>query len=128
MLLVTTKLAVSDIEGAGFGLFATEHIPAQQVVWKFESAFDQIITVERLRELPPTAQESVEHFGYISKRLGGLVICGDIGGFMNHSDEPNVVEVGDDLDTAIAARDIYCGDELLCNYYEFDIAAAAKLR
>ncbi len=128
MLLVPTEIKQSSIPEAGNGLFATERIPAGKIVWRFVPGFDQIITVENLAEMPKVAKDSVEHFGYLSHRLGGYIICGDSGGFMNHGKYPNVLEIPDDpFDSSKAIRDIEAGEELLSNYFEYDDSAADKL-
>ena len=53
-----------------------------------------------------------------------ITLCGDHAKHMNHSDDPNLL----DLETNVAARDIAAGEELTCNYYIFDLDASRKLR
>lgn len=44
---------------------------------------------------------------------------------MNHSESPTLLETADGLN--VAARDISAGEELTCNYNEFDKEAFHKL-
>lgn len=57
-------------------------------------------------------------YAYISKghAHGMLVLCCDNERFVNHSENPNSITVGD---TSIAARDIAVGEEITENYRDF---------
>jgi SET domain-containing protein len=55
-----------------------------------------------------------------------MILCGDHSKHMNHSAEPNLLDLENGYKN-VAARDIAVGEELTCNYYDFDLAANAKL-
>ena len=69
------------------------------------------------------------HFAYVSTTTGKGVLCADDARFMNHSDRPNTHSGTDERGyvTTIASRDIRAGEEITCDYYEFDTDAEEKL-
>jgi SET domain-containing protein len=112
MLTVRTEVHSSPI--AGLGLFAAEPIAAGQVWWKFDRRLDRTYTPVEFEELPAHIQDWLKTYAYLQ---GGLwVLCGDHAKFVNHSDHPNSVTVGDE---SIALRDIAAGEEIVENYREF---------
>jgi SET domain-containing protein len=125
MLLVRTRLDRSPIEG--IGLFAAECIPRGAIVWQFAPGFDLVLTQRDIRALSLQAREQVERYAYLDRRTGELILCGDDARFFNHSDHPNVVDARNDPGRCVASRDISMGEELVCDYYEFDVTAAEKL-
>ena len=123
MLLVKTRIGPSTINGTG--LFADQFIPQGSVIWKFTPGFDLRVTPEELKPLSEPARESFLKHCYVSRRSTHYVLCFDNARFFNHSDHPNVLdsdspESEEGID--IAARDIYPGEELTCNYQDFDLA------
>lgn len=127
MLLVHSSLKPSSIHG--FGCFADEDIKVGQVVWIFDNRLDVRISAEALEHLPPPAQAFWRKYGYF-EMFGGrktIVMCGDHAKHMNHAAEPNLIEAGANGELNVAARDIAAGEELTCNYFNFDLEAAAKL-
>lgn len=125
MLLVRTRLDRSPIEG--IGLFAAEPIAEGAPVWRFSHAVDLILRPSILGELSPAAREQIEKYAYLDRRTGELILCGDDARFFNHAPTPNVVDDPHDPYLCIAARDIAAGEELVCDYYDFDHVAARKL-
>ena len=75
-----------------------------------------------LGQLHPVQQSYLDVYAYLSE--GVYVLCGDHARFMNHAAEPNTVEEGS---LCLAARDIAVGEELTCNYFNFDELAGKKL-
>ncbi len=128
MLLVRTKIGPSAIHG--IGVFADEFIPKGTPVWKFYPPFDQELTEHDLEEMSESSREQVLQYSYISPATGKYVLCFDDARFLNHSDTPNLIQdfqsSPEGVDTA--ALDIYPGEELTCNYYDFDTDAERKLR
>ena len=119
MLLVKTQLKNSRIHGVG--IFADEDIRKGTAIWRIYEGFDLEYSVEAVDKLPTAAREQVISRSYTSMDTGKLVMCGDDARFMNHSSHPNTKN-GDKW-TTIAVRDISRGEELTCDYYEFDADA-----
>jgi SET domain-containing protein len=127
MLLVKTSLRKSDIHG--FGCFAEEKINKGQVVWVFDDRIDVRVTVDELKQLPESARDFYRIYGYSEMYQGEqvIVLCGDHSKHMNHSLEPNLTEGGDEGELNVALCDIEVGEELTCNYYNFDLLVGEKL-
>lgn len=119
MLLVRTHLDRSEIHG--MGLFADELIPEGTLIWKFMDGFDAIIPADQVKSLPEVVREYIDRYGYLKPEGGGFVLCGDDARFFNHSDYPNTISLSQEI--TVALRDINKGEELTCNYYEFDATA-----
>jgi uncharacterized protein len=112
MLLVRSCLAPSKING--LGVFAKELIPAGSVVWEFTPGFDLEYCID---DQPPPIQEYLRHYG--SRVHPGIhLLCGDNARFMNHSNVPNISAAES---PNIALGDIAAGEEITCNYAEFDL-------
>ena len=128
MLLVPTRLGVSPIEG--IGLFATSPITKGTVTWQFMPGFDQLFTRAQIDALPEPARVELLRYVYLHGGSGKYVFCLDNARFMNHTHEPNTRGV-DPPDQPygydVATREIAAGEELTCDYREFDGAHAAKL-
>jgi len=128
MLLVKTKLGPSKIHG--IGLFADQFIPKGTVTWRIAPGLDLFIDEDEFNLLPEHTKEHFLNYAYIDKNSKMMVLCFDNERFMNHSDDPNIIEGGYRSDFGsvdIAARDIQPGEEMLCNYNEFDGDANRKL-
>lgn len=132
MLMVKTYLKESTIPEAGLGLFAGQDIKKGTITWKFFRGFDQKLELKIRDSLSDAAKAQFDTYTY--NRVRGNesyhVLCGDNERFINHSDTPNILE-GDILEegenVSVAIRDIKKGEELFCNYYEFDANADKKL-
>lgn len=112
MLTVRTEVQASPI--AGLGLFAAEPIAAGQVWWKFDRRIDRTYTSDEFEVFPEHIQDWLRTYAYLQD--GQWVLCGDHAKFVNHSDVPNSVTVGDE---SVALRDIAAGEEIVENYREF---------
>ncbi len=128
MMLVRTRVAPSAIHG--MGLFAVDAIPQGVPVWRFEPGFDQKFSAEQFSALPPEAQAHLRWFAYLDKVTVGWVLSGDHACFMNHSADPNTGAPPDATSpiVTVARREIAAGEELTCNYQDFDAEAGEKLR
>ena len=117
MMLVPTYVAASDVEGVG--VYAAEPIIKGALIWRYEPDFDRLVPASWLSEQTPMMQEFLKKYAYPAHdNPSMLVIEIDNGRFMNHTLEPNT-----DFTKVIegyARRDINAGEELLCNYNEFD--------
>ena len=116
MLLVKTKLAVSNTHG--IGLFADQFIPKGTVTWEYNPLFDSSFTDEEVAALPDIPRKIFLHYAYFDKVLNKHVLCSDDQRFINHSSHHENVESTTRKD--VAARDIQPGEEILCNYNKFD--------
>lgn len=121
MLLVKTRLGMSDIHG--IGLFAAEFIREGTVVWRSHPAVDIRLAEEQILGLPEPCREQIQKYSYREKHSGLYVLCGDDARFFNHSAEPNCIDVfgGEGEDLTVAARDVEQGEELTCDYALFDL-------
>jgi len=117
MMLVRAYAAASAIEG--LGVFAGEFIPKGAKLWGLDPKFDLFITPEEYEALPPHTQGFVDCYSYPHLELPGIIIVDcDHGKFMNHHERPNTDFTV--FDSGYALVDIAKGDEITCNYFEFD--------
>ncbi len=117
MMLVRTYLSNSAIEGVG--IFAAEPIKVGDVIWRLEPKFDVFFTEEDIEALPPHMQDFIARYSYPHMRKSGIcVLESDNGRFMNHSETANTDFT--DFEQGYAIRDIEAGEEITCNYFEFD--------
>jgi hypothetical protein len=128
MLLVKAILKQSAIHG--LGCFAAEDIAKGQVVWRLDPRLDVITPCDKLGALPESIQWFLTIWGYSTEIDGQRVciLCGDHAKHMNHSDQPNCADQFiDGVSANVALRDIAAGEELTCNYYDFDLDVGDKL-
>jgi SET domain-containing protein len=117
MMLVATSVRASAIEGVG--VFAVDFIPAGTPIWALDERFDKVFTEEEVASFPKNVQDYFTRYGYPHMERDGFVVLElDNGRFMNHIMTPNTDFTRSDVGYAIA--DIHPGDELTCNYFEFD--------
>ena len=127
MFVVRVYVAPSSIHG--LGCFAAEPIAAGQLVWKFDERVDLRIPLSEYAGFPPATQDFLQRHTYV-ERIDGveyMILCADHSKFVNHSDQPNLLDTPDGL-SEYAACDIAAGEELTCDYYQSDEKAADKLR
>jgi uncharacterized protein len=127
MLLVSTTVKSSPIHG--LGCFASERIKKGQLVWRYDERLDRRIPAADLHALPQPAQDFLRMYAYRETYHGQDVytLCGDHARHMNHSEAANLLSTGPDLEMDVAVRDIEIGEELTCNYNEFDQDIGHKL-
>ena len=128
MLLVNTELRTSSIHGVG--CFTLEPIKANQPIWMYDERIDLRFRASDLEGFPEAIQKFLFTHGYreIHDDFEIIVLCGDNSKYMNHSSRPNLIEGnGDHTLINVAAFDIGPGEELTCNYYDFDLDADRKL-
>jgi uncharacterized protein len=128
MLRVRTQLKMSGIHGVG--CFTLEDIKQGQIVWEMDPGLDLELDEEQLLKLAPAVQEffNIYSYGQIKNGKHTFILCGDHARHMNHSENPNLQETGNDNAQNIALRDIQAGEELTCNYHDFDFDVFKKLR
>ena len=121
MMIVPSYVGPSTIEGVG--IYAAAPIRAGDTIWILEERFDLLLPATELAALPELQRQFIERYGYPHMTRPGIVVLEyDNGRFMNHSDDPNTDFRNPDM--AWAIRDIAEGEELTCNYAEFDPAFA----
>ena len=128
MLLVRTKLGQSRIHG--IGLFADQFISKGTSVWEPTPGFDLYFSKRDLDNLPKITKNYLAVYSYLDIHINKYVLNFDNTRFMNHSDDPNIIStypIGNREGISIALRDIKRGEELTCNYKEFDKNYAEKL-
>ena len=117
MMLVPTYVAPSSIEG--IGIFAAEPIAAGTLIWRLEPQLDRLVTRAEAAGLSEVFRAFVERYSYpYPHDPERLIVELDNGRFMNHSDVPNTIF--SDPDAGFTLRAIEAGEELTCNYAEFD--------
>jgi hypothetical protein len=127
VLLVKTTLGASAIEG--IGLFAAEPIARGTPTWRFMKGWDQTFSRTQIDGLPEPARSEMLKYVYWNEAARAYVYCLDNARFMNHTADPNtrgITPDGDPFGYDIAIRDIRSGEELTCDYREFDGDFAAK--
>jgi len=117
MLLIDTFVGPSVIEGVG--VFAAEPVRAGQPIYRFEPAFDRLISPADLAVMPESIRRFIDRYTYPHPSDPSLLVLdADNGRHMNHSGRPNT-----DFSDAVfgyAIRDIAAGEEITCNYAEFE--------
>ncbi|MBX4195492.1 SET domain-containing protein-lysine N-methyltransferase [Candidatus Parcubacteria bacterium] len=129
MLMVKTRLGPSKIHG--IGLFADQFIPKGALTWRFVPGFDLKIEPDELLRLSEPARKLFWQYAYVDKNNGHYILCFDDERFINHSEEPNIIQkrIGREVEgREVASRDIQPGEELTVNYYDFDKDAERKLK
>jgi SET domain-containing protein len=127
MMLIETRVAPSGIHG--LGLFAVQFVPRGTPVWKFQPGFDHDFSPAQFAALPPLARQHTRWFCFVSQLDGHIILSGDHACFINHSLAPNTgaaKAVGLPVVT-VALRDIAAGEEITCNYLDYDADTAWKL-
>lgn len=116
MLLIHGTVRPSKIQGLGF--FSGVDVSKGQKIWQYSPLFEISLTDEALAGLPAHVRQWARRYGYYDQSKGGglWIVEIDEGRFINHSDEPNITDMGDSM---IAARDISAGEEITADYSDF---------
>lgn len=111
MLVVPHFVARSAIHG--LGVFASRRIEKDELVWRYDPEFDVEIPFDLVEHFVDADKEAVfNHAEYVPSR-NTFILGNDADIFMNHSDEPSLVDAGSAM---YAARTILPGEELTCDY------------
>jgi Proteins containing SET domain len=127
--MVKTRLGPSKIHGVG--LFADQFITKGTTTWMYAPGFDLRIEPDDLLKLSESARKMFWQYAYVDKYNSHYILCFDDERFINHSDNPNIIQKRKDGELEgieVADRDIQLGEELLVNYYDFDKDADRKLK
>ncbi len=118
VLLVNAAAGRSQIHGQG--LIARTLIPAGTVIWMLNPGFDVELTADQFDALPIFVRQQMGRYVYTDMTTGKVVLCSDDAKYMNHSERPNTRTTGQQTTALI---DVLPGEELTCNYREFDAGA-----
>ncbi len=117
MLLVDTFVGPSVIEGVG--VFAAEPIQAGRIIYRFEPLFDRLISRAEVASFTEPLRNFIIRYTYPHPSDQHLLVLDvDNGRHMNHSFHPNTDFR--DATFGYAIRDIDAGEEITCNYAEFE--------
>ncbi len=123
MFLIKTKLI--ETAKKGIGVESLQVIPKGSIVWKYCNRFNKVFKEEELNHLTPIEKEFVDTYMYTNEQ-GDYVLDLDNSRFMNHSDKPNC-SFPYDSEYGYASKDILIGEELTCDYKEFDKGSIVEL-
>lgn len=115
MLLFKTEVKVATDPRMGLGLFATEFIPKDSLVWKFVEGVDIKVSIKEVEQMSEAQQEYFEKYAWVEDNY--YYSSCDLTNFVNHSYQPNLKIIDEIM---ISLRDIHPGEELFENYAEFD--------
>jgi SET domain-containing protein len=129
MYIIETEIRPSSIHG--MGCFLRQPVTKDQVLWMFEPRFDLLFSKEEVYALPMTIQGIIEFYGYFDTQQfkGWWVFPTGNDRFTNHSDEPTVVplKISECQYVMVASRDMEVGEELTCDYNEYENRLGIKL-
>lgn len=114
MMMVETELRASPIHG--IGVFVTEPVRKGQLIWRFDSRIDRVLSDAELEDMPELLQRFLRTYSTLHKAQGLWVLCGDNGRHFNHSDTPNTRSLGVAFGDDVAAQDLEPGTELTSDY------------
>lgn len=115
MLRVKTKIKNSDI--SGIGLYADQFIPKGTVTWQYDADIEPSFTLEKFSSFSEYVKEHILIHGYYDHSISRYILCVDNQAFINHSSNPNIDSTPD---ADVASRDIQPGEELTCNYRQYE--------
>lgn len=119
MMTVDTFVGPSQIEGVG--IFAAQDIAKGAVIWRYDRRFDRVIKRSDIHPGDRVLQNYLDKYSYPHHDNPELLVIEiDNGRFMNHAEFPNTDFTGQIK--GFALYDIPAGEELTCNYAEFEPA------
>ena len=111
MLLIPYYIARSDIHG--MGVFSAVDLSVGDLVWRYDSKRDLIITLDDFRSLTSQRRKDVINHAQWYPNQKHFVLGCDGDYFMNHADDATLSDYGDRM---VAARNLKKGTELTCDY------------
>lgn len=116
--MLRVKTFVSSSLGRDLGLFAIDRIPSGTVTWTYDADFDRSFSMGSIDSLPAFSREVFLKYGYFDYSLNRLVVPIDDLRFINHSEKLFNIRSTPAMD--VACKDIAAGEELLCNYRDYE--------
>lgn len=122
--MFTIKTSVKPSSIHGLGAFSEQFVPKGTTVWEFNPRFDVLFSEAEVASMPEHQKEFIKFYGYLDlQQFNGWWVL-HIGNdrFTNHSKEPNTVpkKISACQYIMIASKDINIGDELTCDYKEYE--------
>lgn len=102
----------------GHGVVATEFIPAGTITWALDK-LDREFSPEAFKKMDPLYQDILETYTFRNSH-GNLVLCWDLGRYVNHSFNSNCLSTAYDFEIAI--RDILPGEQITDDYGYLNIS------
>ncbi len=102
----------------GYGVVATQLIPAGTITWVLDQ-LDREFTPAQFEAMAPHYQEILDTYTFRNNK-GNMILCWDIGRFVNHSFTSNCLTTAYDFEIAI--RDIQPGEQLTDDYGYLNIS------
>ncbi|WP_420461241.1 SET domain-containing protein [Neolewinella sp.] len=122
MLHPHTRLQhISDV--VGYGIFATEAIPAGTIVYVKDS-LEISVTPEQFLAHGPEMQAVIDKYSYIDEH-GDRVVSWDLAKYVNHCCQCNTISTGYGFEMAL--RDIAPGEQLTDEYGIFNLDIEMEL-
>lgn len=112
--MIVVKTFLKETKHKGIGLFAGQFLPKGTIWWKETLNFDKIITNDEYFVANELEREFYDTYMFV-KSDGTMYMCVDNARFINHSNNPNTTNAGNDC---VTSRDIKVGEELTCDYRE----------
>ncbi|HXA03069.1 MAG TPA: SET domain-containing protein [Cytophagaceae bacterium] len=116
MLIVETYLSQTESKGAG--LFSKDLLPKGTTWWIRSQEFDKIALPVEFSSYTELAQSFIKEYGFLES-TGNWYLCIDNARFCNHSDKPNSINEfneNGELISCITIKDVFPGEEILCDY------------
>lgn len=111
MIHPKTELTFINNE-VGYGVVATEFIPAGTITWVLDK-LDRQFSATEFQSMEPIYQEILDTYTFRDNN-GNFILCWDNGRYVNHSFNSNCLTTAYDFEIAI--RDIHPGDQLTDDY------------
>jgi SET domain-containing protein len=127
MLQIISYIKESTIPNAGYGVFTAQDIKKDDIVWKFNEKTVKILTESDIESINNgEIKKTILTYSYKIDNIYYYDLTD--GKFINHSDNPNLIEVNSVLNEidikpeipfkySIAARDIKKDEELFVKYF-----------
>ena len=106
-------------EDVGYGVVATEFIPAGTITWVLDK-LDREFNPKEFESMEPLYQNILDIYTYRNNK-GNHVLCWDNGRYVNHSFNSNCLSTAYDFEIAI--RDIHPGEQLTDDYGYLNIGS-----
>ena len=115
MLRVKVKVVESPVQGKG--IVAVEFIPKGTVTWQYDPGIDIAYEPTEIEALDEEKRTDLMRYLYFDYKLNKYILCSDDQKYINHSRQPNITSTPEQ---DVAARDIAAGEELVCNYEDYE--------